>query len=123
LLVSPILRFILAARFGPLHTHPLYPGVPEAPELFILAPEMDKHMYVFASVDEADVGQIRTAQKQKVPFMLIAGEADASSDAVSFRYRDGEQRNGIPIEPAVTEIVDFVARRVNESPTSAHFES
>ena len=36
----------------------------QTPELFILAPEMDKHMYVFASVDEADVGQIRTAQKR-----------------------------------------------------------
>jgi len=67
--------------------------------------------------------KIRTAQKQKVPFMLIAGEADASSNAVSFRYRDGEQRNGIPVEQAVTEIADFVTRRVNESPTSAHFES
>ncbi|HEY3717466.1 MAG TPA: threonine--tRNA ligase, partial [Jatrophihabitantaceae bacterium] len=67
--------------------------------------------------------KIRTAQKQKVPFMLIAGASDAEADAVSFRYRDGEQRNGIPIEQAVTEIADFVTRRVNESPTSAHFGS
>jgi len=65
--------------------------------------------------------KIRTAQKQKVPFMLIAGAADASSGAVSFRYRDGEQRNGIPIEQAIDEIAGFVARRVNESPAPAHF--
>jgi threonyl-tRNA synthetase len=65
--------------------------------------------------------KIRTAQKQKVPFMLIAGSTDAENGAVSFRYRDGEQRNGIPVEQAIDEIADFVARRVNESPTAAHF--
>jgi threonyl-tRNA synthetase len=65
--------------------------------------------------------KIRTAQKQKVPFMVIAGSTDAENGAVSFRYRDGEQRNGIPVEQAVDEVVDFVARRVNESPTAAHF--
>jgi threonyl-tRNA synthetase len=53
--------------------------------------------------------------------MLIAGASDAEAGAVSFRYRDGEQRNAIPIEQAVDEIADFVARRVNESPTTAHF--
>jgi threonyl-tRNA synthetase len=73
------------------------------------------------SSDDRMQKKIRTAQQQKVPFMLIAGEADASSNAVSFRYRDGEQRNGIPIEQAVDEIADFVSRRVNESPTTAHF--
>jgi len=75
-------------------------------------------------VDDSDdrmQKKIRSAQKQKVPFMLIAGAADAEAGAVSFRYRDGEQRNAIPIEQAVDEIADFVARRVNESPTTAHF--
>ena len=42
--------------------------------------------------------KIRTAQKAKVPFMLIAGATDAEAGAVSFRYRDGSQRNGIPID-------------------------
>jgi threonyl-tRNA synthetase len=65
--------------------------------------------------------KIRTAQTQKVPFMIIAGARDADSGAVSFRYRDGEQRNGIPVEQAVGEIAEFAARRVNESPTSTHF--
>ncbi len=65
--------------------------------------------------------KIRTAQKQKVPFMLIAGGTDAESGSVSFRYRDGEQRNGIGLEKAIAEIVDVVSRRSNTSPTSADF--
>jgi threonyl-tRNA synthetase len=65
--------------------------------------------------------KIRNAQKQKVPFMLIAGAADAEAGAVSFRYRDGEQRNGIPIDAAIAEIADVIARRVNSSPTAADF--
>jgi len=49
--------------------------------------------------------KIRNAQTQKVPFMLIAGETDAAAGAVSFRYRDGSQRNGVPIAEAIAEIV------------------
>lgn len=49
--------------------------------------------------------KIRNAQTQKVPFMLIAGETDAAAGAVSFRYRDGTQNNGVTIEDAVAEIV------------------
>ncbi len=48
--------------------------------------------------------KIRTAQKQKVPFMLIAGATDEEAGAVSFRYRDGSQRNGIPVDEAADEI-------------------
>jgi len=66
--------------------------------------------------------KIRTAQKSKVPFMLIAGETDAEAGAVSFRYRDGEQRNGIAVEQAVEEIVSFVKQRNNASPTVALFQ-
>jgi threonyl-tRNA synthetase len=56
--------------------------------------------------------KIRTAQRQKVPFMLIAGDEDVAADAVSFRYRDGTQKNGVPIEAAVAEIVSAVRDRV-----------
>ncbi|HEY8653101.1 MAG TPA: threonine--tRNA ligase, partial [Dermatophilaceae bacterium] len=55
--------------------------------------------------------KIRTAQKSKVPFMLIAGEDDRSAGAVSFRYRDGSQKNGVPITEAVEEIVLAVESR------------
>jgi len=77
-----------------------------------------------AEVDDSDdrmQKKIRTAQKQKIPFMLIAGATDAESGAVSFRYRDGSQRNGIPIEQAIAEISDLVARRVNASPSAELF--
>ncbi|MGI5163048.1 threonine--tRNA ligase [Spirillospora sp. CA-253888] len=56
--------------------------------------------------------KIRNAQKQKVPYMLLAGDDDVESDAVSFRYRNGEQKNGVPIEEAVEEIVKAVEARV-----------
>ena len=55
--------------------------------------------------------KIRTAQKQKVPFMLIAGDEDEAAGAVSFRYRSGEQRNGVPIDEAVSDIAAAVADR------------
>jgi threonyl-tRNA synthetase len=56
--------------------------------------------------------KIRTAQKQKVPYMLIAGDDDVAKDAVSFRYRSGEQKNGVPVDEAVEEIARSVADRV-----------
>jgi threonyl-tRNA synthetase len=56
--------------------------------------------------------KIRNAQKQKVPFMLIAGADDVAAGAVSFRYRDGTQKNGVPVADAVEEIRDAIARRV-----------
>jgi threonyl-tRNA synthetase len=79
---------------------------------------------VRVEVDDSDdrmQKKIRVAQKAKVPFMLIAGSADVEAGAVSFRYRDGEQRNGIPIDQAVAEIVDTVVKRVNASPTAAMY--
>jgi threonyl-tRNA synthetase len=56
--------------------------------------------------------KIRSAQRQKVPYMLIAGDEDIAADAVSFRYRDGTQKNSVPIETAVDEIVAAVRDRV-----------
>ena len=56
--------------------------------------------------------KIRTAQKQKVPYMLLAGDEDVAKGAVSFRYRSGEQKNAVPVEEAVEEIVRAVADRV-----------
>ncbi|OLT28946.1 threonine--tRNA ligase [Nocardiopsis sp. CNR-923] len=55
--------------------------------------------------------KIRNAQKQKVPFMLLAGDEDISKNAVSFRYRDGSQNNGVPVDEAVAEIVAAVRER------------
>ncbi|HEX8489261.1 MAG TPA: threonine--tRNA ligase, partial [Propionibacteriaceae bacterium] len=55
--------------------------------------------------------KIRTASKSKVPFTLIAGGDDVAAGAVSFRYRDGTQKNGVPVEQAVEEITAAIADR------------
>ncbi|MGL4173467.1 MAG: threonine--tRNA ligase [Actinomycetota bacterium] len=60
--------------------------------------------------------KIRNAQKAKVPFMLIAGDDDVNQGAVSFRYRDGSQRNGVLIDDAVTEILRATRPRVTKPP-------
>jgi threonyl-tRNA synthetase len=66
-------------------------------------------------VDDSDdrmQKKIRTAQRQKVPFMLLAGDDDVAAGAVSFRYRSGEQKNGVPVVDAIAEITGAVASRV-----------
>ena len=55
--------------------------------------------------------KVRNAQMQKIPFMVIAGEEDQKAGAVSFRYRNGEQKNGIPIADAIADIKKVVAER------------
>ena len=55
--------------------------------------------------------KVRSAQMQKIPYMIIAGEEDMKAGAVSFRYRNGDQKNGIPIAEAIAEITATVAKR------------
>ena len=55
--------------------------------------------------------KVRNAQMQKIPFMVIAGEEDQAAGAVSFRYRNGEQKNGIPIADAIAEIIKAIKER------------
>lgn len=55
--------------------------------------------------------KIRTAAKHKAPFVLIAGGEDAEANAVSFRYRDGSQDNGVPVDEAIERIVAAVEQR------------
>jgi threonyl-tRNA synthetase len=55
--------------------------------------------------------KVRNAQLNKIPFMVIAGEEDQNAGAVSFRYRNGEQKNGIPIAEAIAEIKRIVSER------------
>ncbi len=56
--------------------------------------------------------KVRNAQMQKIPFMVIAGEEDQKAGAVSFRYRNGEQKNGIPVAQAILEIQKAVQERI-----------
>ncbi|TDE08599.1 threonine--tRNA ligase [Jiangella asiatica] len=85
--------------------------VPHLEKVAALLAEQDIRVEVDRSDDRMQK-KIRTAQKQKIPFMLIAGDDDVAKDAVSFRYRDGSQKNGVPVDAAVAEIVDAVQRRV-----------
>ncbi|MFD2416690.1 threonine--tRNA ligase [Amycolatopsis pigmentata] len=62
--------------------------------------------------------KIRTHTTQKVPFMLLAGPRDVEAGAVSFRFRDGSQINGVPVTDAVEAIAGWIARRENASPTA-----
>ncbi|MCG5445032.1 threonine--tRNA ligase [Micromonospora sp. NIE79] len=75
-----------------------------------------------AQVDAGDdrmQKKIRTAQQQKIPFMVIAGDDDVAAGTVSFRYRDGSQRNGVPVAEAVTHVLDVVSSRTNIGPSAA----
>ncbi|GIG20425.1 threonine--tRNA ligase [Cellulomonas chitinilytica] len=68
-----------------------------------------------AEVDRSDDRfgkKIRNASTQKIPFVLIAGGEDAEAGAVSFRYRDGRQDNGVPVAEAIERIVSAVRERV-----------
>jgi len=58
--------------------------------------------------------KIRNASKDKIPFTLIAGGEDAEAGAVSFRFRDGEQSNGVPVAEAVEHITRVIETRVND---------
>ncbi len=77
-----------------------------------------------AQVDASDdrmQKKIRTHTTQKVPFMLLAGAKDVEAGAVSFRFRDGGQINGVPVAKAVEQIVEWIERRDNASPTAEAF--
>ena len=73
-----------------------------------------KRAGIRADIDASDdrmQKKIRNAQTEKIPFMLIAGEDDQKASAVSFRYRNGEQKNGVPIKDAIQEILTAIAKR------------
>jgi threonyl-tRNA synthetase len=81
---------------------------------------------VRAEVDFSDdrvQKKIRNHTTQKVPFMLLAGERDVEAGAVSFRFRDGTQINGIPTDDAVRIITEWIARRENASPSAELVQS
>ncbi|MDY5152241.1 threonine--tRNA ligase [Actinotignum urinale] len=73
--------------------------------------------FIRVTVDTSDDRfgkKIRNASKDKIPFTLIVGGEDAENNAVSFRFRDGEQCNGVPQEDAIAHIVSVVNKRYNK---------
>ncbi|MBY6414491.1 threonine--tRNA ligase [Rhodococcus sp. BP-252] len=102
-------------------------GIPVAEvhqdHLFAVVAELKKRG-IRAEVDASDdrmQKKIFNQTAQKVPFMLLAGERDVEAGAVSFRFRDGTQVNGVPTERAVELISDWIAARDNASPTAELF--
>ncbi|MDT0276965.1 threonine--tRNA ligase [Blastococcus goldschmidtiae] len=100
-------------------------GIPitdeQVPYLADVAGRLRQHG-VRVEIDDSDdrmQKKIRTASKQKVPFVLLAGATDAEAGAVSFRYRDGSQRNGVPVDEAVAQVVAWIAARSNVDPSAA----
>ncbi|MEN3361923.1 MAG: threonyl-tRNA synthetase [Mycobacteriales bacterium] len=99
-------------------------GVPvtdaHVPYLTVLADRL-RTAGIRVEVDDSDdrmQKKIRTAARRKVPYVLIAGDGDVAGGSVSFRYRDGSQRNGVPLPQAIEDIVAHVRRRENADPTA-----
>ena len=67
--------------------------------------------------------KIRNHTTGKVPFMLLAGARDAEADAVSFRFLDGSQANGIQVDEAVELIANWIAERENTQPNQENIEA
>jgi len=92
-------------------------GVPVADEFAPYLGEVIEAMRargIRADLDDSDdrmPKKIRTHTKQKVPYILIVGEDDRKAGAVSFRFRDGSQDNGVPIEEAIARIEQAIAER------------
>jgi threonyl-tRNA synthetase len=63
------------------------------------------------SSDDRMQKKVRNAQLEKIPFMMIAGEEDQANGAVSFRYRNGEQKNGLSVADAIAEVLGTVSTR------------
>ena len=87
------------------------------PDLLVLGPEVlaEGARGVRVEVDTADdrmQKKIRNHTMNKVPFMLIAGEEDQKAGAVSFRFRDGSQENGIPVADAIARILKAIQEKV-----------
>ncbi|MBV8928350.1 MAG: threonine--tRNA ligase, partial [Mycobacteriaceae bacterium] len=99
-------------------------GIPIADEhiayLETIAAQLASHG-IRVEVDASDdrmAKKIVTHTNQKVPFLLLAGERDVQADAVSFRFRDRSQVNGVPRDEAVDAIVKWIQTRENASPTA-----
>jgi threonyl-tRNA synthetase len=81
--------------------------------VFEVADQM-RALGIRVEIDDSDdrmQKKIRNAQLQKVPFMVIAGDNDVEAGAVSFRYRDGHQENGVGVDEAVQRVLNAVATR------------
>ena len=99
-------------------------GIPVADEHIPYLDDVAEQLKLHGIRVEVDASDDRMAKKivnhtnQKVPFMLLAGDRDVEADAVSFRFGDRTQINGVPRDDAVAAIVAWVNGRENSAPTA-----
>ncbi|OBK53004.1 threonine--tRNA ligase [Mycobacterium gordonae] len=99
-------------------------GIPVADEHIAYLEDVAAQLKSHGVRVEVDTSDDRMAKKivnhtnLKVPFMLLAGDRDVQAGAVSFRFGDRTQINGVPRDTAVATIVDWIARRENAAPTA-----
>jgi threonyl-tRNA synthetase len=92
-------------------------GIPVADSINPYLQDVIKHFKIAGIRADIDISddrmqrKVRSAQMEKIPFMLIAGEEDMSAKAVSFRYRNGEQKNQISIQQAIDEVLMTIKDR------------
>ncbi|TDK85299.1 threonine--tRNA ligase [Mycobacterium paragordonae] len=99
-------------------------GIPVADEHIAYLEDVAAQLKSHGVRVEVDTSDDRMAKKivnhtnLKVPFMLLAGDRDVQAGAVSFRFGDRTQINGVPRDTAVATIVDWITRRENAAPTA-----
>ncbi|OBJ91175.1 threonine--tRNA ligase [Mycobacterium gordonae] len=99
-------------------------GIPVADEHIAYLEDVAAQLKSHGVRVEVDTSDDRMAKKivnhtnLKAPFMLLAGDRDVQAGAVSFRFGDRTQINGVPRDTAVATIVDWIARRENAAPTA-----
>jgi threonyl-tRNA synthetase len=99
-------------------------GIPVADEHIAYLEDVAAQLKSHGVRVEVDTSDDRMAKKivnhtnLKVPFMLLAGDRDVQAGAVSFRFGDRTQINGVPRDTAVAAIVDWIVRRENAAPTA-----
>ena len=90
-------------------------GIPVADEFaphlksFVESLEEDEVRCEIDWSDDRFGKKIRNASKSKVPFTIIVGGEDVENNSVSFRFRDGSQRNGVPVDEAKADILAIIA--------------
>lgn len=102
-------------------------GIPVADEFVPHLEEITAQLRargIRADVDTSDdrmQKKIRNHTTGKIPFMLLAGGRDVEAGAVSFRFLDGTQLNGVPVAEAVTLISEWIVQRRNDAPSKETF--
>jgi HlyD family secretion protein len=101
-IVSPVDGIVIERKVDPGQT---VAASFQTPELFIIAPDMDKHMFVYASVDEADIGQIRSAQERgkSVKFTVDAYPGDLFEGKIHQIRKNSTTTQNVVTYPVVIE--------------------